>query len=300
MGLGQAAPSSLRFTVDLKTAGERWLGICASSIALVSGSVFLSFMTNIMASAMRQSMRTKHVLQAVQKYCNLHGIPLAYSMQVRRYVRHEHQRQEMQEHMHLLEDLPETIVQELYHEARAPKLHNHPFFHQLGAGNASLDLLMCGKAVQELYFLNHDMVFDVQRQPQGMYFWADGKAAYTLTGTRTPSKPLAQKPSPNPSFFALVVSKEVDASSWSDAYLENGDHVGEPALWVKSWRHQGHLQAAAEGMALLLSADRLFAVLKDHGKEFADTIVYARCFVQQLNEQEQVTDLPFAVPEAGY
>ena len=297
--LAKLPPSSLRFTVELKTAGERWLGICASSIALVSGSVFLSFMTNIMASAMRQSIRTKLVLQAVQKYCNLHGIPLAYSMQVRRYVRDEHLRQEMQQHMNLLGDLPDSIVQELYHEARAPQLHNHPFFHQLGVGNASLDLLMCGKAVQELYFLKGDMVFDVQKQTQGMYFWADGKAAYTITTTNTPSKPF-QKPAPSQGFFALVASKDVATSSYSDAYVETGDHVAEPALWVKSWRHQGHLQAAAEGTALLLSAEGLFGVLKDHDKEFADTIVYARCFVQQLNEQEQVTDLPFAVPGTGY
>ena len=67
--LSKLPPSSLRLTVDLKTPGERWLGILGTCLALVCGSLFVSFITNTMAGVARTSIRTKQVLRSVQKYC---------------------------------------------------------------------------------------------------------------------------------------------------------------------------------------------------------------------------------------
>ena len=51
--LARLPASSLRQTVELKTAPERWLGIVATFVALVAGSIFVSVVTNVPGSAER-------------------------------------------------------------------------------------------------------------------------------------------------------------------------------------------------------------------------------------------------------
>ena len=145
--LSKLPPSSLRLTVDLKTPGERWLGILGTCLALVCGSLFVSFVTNTMAGVARTSIRTKQVLRSVQKYCGLYGIPYAYSMQIRRYVEREHRRKELANHMNLLNDLPDGMVRELFQEARSQTLHHHAFFREV-------PLLHQSQRVQKINFVN--------------------------------------------------------------------------------------------------------------------------------------------------
>ena len=54
--------SSLRISVELETAAERWLGIMGTGISIVSGSVFVSFVTNTMANVTRSTIRNTQVL----------------------------------------------------------------------------------------------------------------------------------------------------------------------------------------------------------------------------------------------
>ena len=53
--------SSLRISVELNTAAERWLGIMGTGISLVCGSVFVSFVTNTMAAVTRNTIRNTQV-----------------------------------------------------------------------------------------------------------------------------------------------------------------------------------------------------------------------------------------------
>ena len=57
--LAKLPPSSLKITVELKTPGERWLGIFATCVSLVCGSVFISFVTNAMASLTRSTLHLR-------------------------------------------------------------------------------------------------------------------------------------------------------------------------------------------------------------------------------------------------
>ena len=53
--------------MELETAAERWLGIMGTGISIVSGSIFVSFVTNTMANVARERMRTTKILQSVRK-----------------------------------------------------------------------------------------------------------------------------------------------------------------------------------------------------------------------------------------
>ena len=78
--------------------------------------------------------------------------------------------------------------------------------------------------------------------------------------------------------------------------LEIGEHIAEPALWVKSWRYQGQFQSVVDNcQVLLVSAEDLFTVLQEHTEEMVSAIVYARMFVHELSTipEDQVTDLPW-------
>ncbi|CAK9031535.1 unnamed protein product [Durusdinium trenchii] len=70
--------------------------------------------------------------------------------------------------------------------------------------------------------------------------------------------------------------------------LELGEYAAEPAVWVNTWRHQGHLQAMVQGRSLLVSTEDLFKVLQGYANALANSVVYARCFVKELNRRAQL------------
>ena len=303
--LSKLPPSSLRLTVDLKTPGERWLGILGTCLALVCGSLFVSFVTNTMAGVARTSIRTKQVLRSVQKYCGLYGIPYAYSMQIRRYVEREHRRKELANHMNLLNDLPDGMVRELFQEARSQTLHHHAFFREVGLSNNSMEVDLCSQAVSELYVLASDVIFETNMKTQGMYLNADGIIIYfynlSLPEKKQQPQPKAEKPKARTKtnsmtgIFPGFLAKPRNDFSMAQTMIEIGEYVAEPALWVKSWRYQGQLQAVVESRMLLVIPEELFSVLRHYTEAMSSAIVYARCFLKELNSvsmSTQVTDLP--------
>eukprot|EP00435_Cladocopium_sp_Y103_P064768 s485_g26.t1 len=162
--LSKLPSSSLRITVELETAAERWLGIMGTGISIVSGSIFVSFVTNTMANVMRSTMRTTQVLRSAQKYCSLHGIPYSYSIQIKRYIERERRRFELDSHMQLLQELPHGMVRELFQEVRSQTLHYHAFFRDVGLNNYFMEVDLCSEAVSEIYLLAGDVVFDVKKR----------------------------------------------------------------------------------------------------------------------------------------
>ena len=74
--------------------------------------------------------------------------------------------------------------------------------------------------------------------------------------------------SPVPHLFAgNIFSKLLGVQRGSDVpmtqtMLELGEYAAEPAVWVNTWRHQGHLQAMVQGRSLLVSTEDLFKVLQ--------------------------------------
>ncbi|CAE7741418.1 Wrn [Symbiodinium pilosum] len=81
--------------------------------------------------------------------------------------------------MQFLLTLPESLVRELFHEARAQTLACHPFFLEIGAANPTMELQLCNKAASELYLLEHDVIFHGKQKGQGMYVLASGGAKYS-------------------------------------------------------------------------------------------------------------------------
>ncbi len=176
--LGRLPPSSLKFTIELSTPAERWLGILGTTMALLIGSIFVSILTNTMAEVARERNRTTKILQSVRRYCSTYSISYGYTRQMKRYVEREHRRNEIQSHMSLLQTLPEGMVRELFQEARSNTLHSHVFFKELGLSDPSMEMNLCSQAVSELYYLAGDVIFDTSSKTQGMYLIAAGNSIY--------------------------------------------------------------------------------------------------------------------------
>lgn len=298
--LSKLPSSSLRISVELETAAERWLGIMGTGISIVSGSIFVSFVTNTVANVTRSTIRNTQVLRSAQKYCRLHGIPYSYSIQIKRYIERERRRFEFGSHMQLLRELPDGMVRELFQEARSQTLHYHAFFKDVGLKNYSMEVDLCSEAVSEIYLLAGDVAFDAKKKGQGMYIMSDGLGIYqsSLMPACMPRRETdaSVKPMINhilPAF--LKIDTVTSAEPMPSQTLELGEHIAEPALWVKSWRHRGKFQALLDSRLLLVSAEDLFSVLQEHSEELVSAIVYARLFLHELNNPDrdsQVTDLP--------
>ncbi|CAK8997999.1 Potassium/sodium hyperpolarization-activated cyclic nucleotide-gated channel 4 (Hyperpolarization-activated cation channel 4) (HAC-4), partial [Durusdinium trenchii] len=307
--LSKLPPSALRVSVELHTPAERWLGIFGTGMALLCGSIFVSFLTNTMADVARERTRTTKIMQSVRKYCSMHGISYRHTMQMRRYVEHEHRRKEMNSHMPLLEDLPEGMVRELFQEGRTQTLHNHAFFMEIGLADSAMELNLCSHAVSELYLLAGDIIFDTTSKTEGMYLIGAGNSIYFYWSESTKmSARRSRRTETTGSIFQSIMTlgtsgptntNQRDRSStmlMAQTMIQAGEYCAEPALWVKAWRHQGQLQSVVESRALLVSTCELFKVLEHYANSLANTIVYARCFVEELNKTadlcKQVTDLP--------
>ena len=311
--LSRLPPSALRFNVELHTASERWLGIGGTCMALICSSIFVSFVTNTMANVARERMRTTKILQSVRKYCSTHQISYSYTMQMKRYVEREHRRNELRGHMPMLQNLPEGMVRELFQEARALTLHSHAFFKEVGTSDPSMELNLCSQAVTELYLLAGDIIFDITSKTEGMYMVANGVSIYFnwASDQQPMTRRRSQRRSTTGSLFKGIMGTSIasmpstprDRSTKhvAQTVLEAGEYIAEPALWVKAWRHQGQLQAVVESRALLVGTEDLFKVLQGYANTLANAVVYARCFVQELNKtsplNRQVTDLP--INDAG-
>ena len=131
-----------------------------------------------MADVARKTRKMTQILESVRKYCGTCGVSLAHTMKIRRLVEREHFRANIQDHMQFLLSLPESLVRELFHEARSLTLECHPFFLEIGAANASMELNLCNRAVKELYLLEHDVIFYGNQKGQGLYILASGAAVY--------------------------------------------------------------------------------------------------------------------------
>ncbi|CAE6941507.1 AKT5 [Symbiodinium sp. CCMP2456] len=174
--------SALRANVELHTAFERWVAIMATFASLVISSLFISVITNLMADVARRTRKMAHILDSVRKYCGACGVSYGHTMKVRRLVEREHCRASIQEHMEFLLTLPETVVKELFHEARSITLACHPFFLELCAENNLMELQLCNRAAKELYLLEHDEIFRGNERGEGVYILASGGAQY-IQGT---------------------------------------------------------------------------------------------------------------------
>ncbi|CAK9002366.1 unnamed protein product [Durusdinium trenchii] len=307
--LSKLPPSSLRTIVELETAAERWLGIFATAATLMSSSLFVSFITNRMAEINRQRVQMRDILQSVRRYCGTHGISYAYTMQIKRYVQREHTRNELQSHMPLLQNLPEGMVRELFQEGRSPILHHHALFKDIGLQDLSMELNLCSQAVSELYLLAGDTIFNTANKIQGMYLLGAGLGIYFYPRPfqSPPKVPEAARPRTVSAqsiadLFGFGLAPALPSRSSSrrpdmaQTMLEAGEYIAEPALWVSGWRYQGHLQAVLESKALLVSTEQFYFVVRDYANVMANTVVYARCFVKELNNSatlcREVTDLP--------
>ena len=89
----------------------------------------------------------------------------------------DHVRKSIEEHMEFLRSLPEGLVKELFHEARAMTLSNHPFFAELGAQKLSWKMWLFLKRWSPFWPVNEKKVLlsrDIlgSAENQGIRLWS--------------------------------------------------------------------------------------------------------------------------------
>jgi len=304
--LARLPASSLRTNMELQTRAERWLAILATFVALVSSSLFVGVLTNVLADLTQRRKKMNQILESVRKYCADSNLPFTFAMEFRRRVEREHFRQLMHGHVEFLQTLPDAMVCELFHAARSRTLaRSHPFFHQIGKDHPHMESDVCMKAVSELYLLENDTIFDLHRRGRGMYLMVAGKFSYVSTfhgrkGDASKSMSILssawtghQSVHPEQSASSLELHSEIGPQA---VRLRYNEHISEHSLWIKAWKHRGRLDTSSEqSRALLLSKDELHGVLREYSDVLATVVVYARIFVGNVNSipAAAVSDLSF-------
>ncbi|CAK9074489.1 unnamed protein product [Durusdinium trenchii] len=285
--LSRLPASSLKGNVELNTAFERWLAIIATGIALIISSLFVSVLTNLMANAARRTRKMTQILESVRKYCGACGVSAGHTRKIKHLVERDHLRASIQNHMEFLLALPEGLVVELFHEARAKTLAFHPFFSEIGSANLVMESHLCNKAVKELYLLERDLMFYANQKGQGIYIIAAGAAGYISGADGSDSQLRGEDEAlPSSMFFNVLTNHGHRKSNESAGQLKalqdanhpvgisSGEYVSEQSLWIRGWKHHGRLEATVESRALHLPTREVYLVLQDH----ADALVKRTAF----------------------
>ncbi|CAJ1403250.1 unnamed protein product [Effrenium voratum] len=310
--LSHLPPSAMSLNMALNTETERWVSLMASGIACASGPIFISILTNTMADMRRKMKQQEQTCFSVRKYCEFHNIGGSYVSKIKRYVLRESQRQQAETEMKLVQAMPEDLVQELFHTARSMYLCRHALFDKIGQEDHGMEVQLCNQAISETQVMAGDMIFLQYAAAKGMYIVANGSCEYFSRSF------LPQMQPPLPSLHSLKrvagscwqhykklfccegQSKSVDPEGLQSTMVGAGEYISEQAIWIQKWKHPGRLEASTDTIILLLQTEKMNSVLQDYPRILAETVAYARVFLEAANRvavYPGLTDLPITNEE---
>ncbi|CAJ1327708.1 unnamed protein product [Effrenium voratum] len=309
--MSRLPPSAMSSNMELNTEEERWLSLVATGILSASGPVFISYLTNVMADIGRQMKQQQQTLRAVRKYCEQHKVGSSYVPKIKRYVRREHQRQQLDAEMKILQTMPEGLVRELFHATRSRYLCSHALFDKIGQQDSAMEVQLCNQAISESTVLAGDVIFQRHALAKGMHIIGDGCGLYYSLQCSPESSPRLQSLTSTLHKFRMfnIFSSEgyprdlrmqAGEEDLHETVVNKGDFISEQALWIQAWKHQGRFQALSDTRRLLLQTDILHDVLQDYPGILAEAVVYARVYLEEANRAAiypGLTDLPIMQDE---
>jgi len=321
--LHQFHPASRKEMIEGTLPERAFVMVCSLS-GLAISSVFVSSITNTMLQLQSlQEERTKQ-LRAVREFVLEHAISLELALRAKKYVRARLEDALRRKYENeLLELLPESLLTDLHEEARLPVIAHHLFFSNLRADFPRTVRRLCHEAMSEMAAHPGDVVFHAGDVCKRFFFIERGDLRYypnvdvredldaegvdgddeddigefeesqaafaSQSAFDEVSRPELVEPNTGAKTSAtssksLRKSRSLASNKEKCAIPVHAvSYLSEATLWTY-WEHRGALKSKANSGLLTVNSAKFAPIIKDTAFAFIDAAVYAKKFVQRLNE----------------
>lgn len=251
-----------------KNGSERLFTVVVFVFAFIMASVFVSSLTSSMTQLKQMSSHQAQQLSILRRYLRQHRISSKLGLRVQRSAvsaLEERQRFMPEENVQLLRLVSEPLCVAIDTQIYTPLLSVHPFFKAYVTHVPQVMRKVCHSATSFMMVSCGDVIFSAGESPPHpkMYFVVHGSLTY----------------------------HPFDGFTSSMHELTNGDWVAEATLWTE-WIHHGLLKAKTECRLCVLEAKKFQNIVIQFEHSDFNPKSYASEFIRNLNEGEDVNDLP--------
>jgi len=261
----QFTPASMH--VQPHTLAERIYAVAVIVFALVGFSYVVGSITQSLTHLRSIKEHEKKQFWILKRYLRSNEIDMssdnALGLRVQKYAEHAWRRQNVgvpQGNVPILDLLSEQLKKELRSAICIPHMRVHPLFKHL-EGKAPVTVhRLADQAIKRKSLACNDKLFLTGETAEGVYFPIFGSLMYL-------------KPGGEP-----------------EEVTEDEDWISEQSLWTEDWVHLGTATASEHSDLLQVLAEKLCEVVKLNPFSMQQVSLYAKKFMEWLNEQAMEDD----------
>eukprot|EP00930_Biecheleria_cincta_P052289 TRINITY_DN3754_c0_g1_i1.p1 TRINITY_DN3754_c0_g1~~TRINITY_DN3754_c0_g1_i1.p1 ORF type:complete len:979 (-),score=200.80 TRINITY_DN3754_c0_g1_i1:180-3116(-) len=274
---------------------ERIFNIVTILAALIVFSVSFSGITGALADMRSNTSAKARQYWILRKYLSKSGVPREIAVRVQENFNYSwgvRNSPMLENNVQALELLSPTLKEELRMATFMPAMGHHPLmciFHK--AAVLTMQSL-CAKAMTPLLLTGGDTVFHPGQVARSMFFVRNGSAMYEIILDTEAESGSEEEEDQYKDF-----DEDSSSSSTEDSSIEGTLHterlvardwIGEPVLWTV-WVHLGGFQATQQCELVALDSEQFQESLRLSAPCQAEACLYARRYVDELNEADTNT-----------
>lgn len=265
--------------VQAYNVGERIFSTIVLLFGLIIFSSFISSITTAMTRLKHLSSNADKQLSVLRRYLRQRRVSGPLSVRVQKYCEFmlmTKQQQIQEKDVAALKVLSLPLQQRLALETYEPILTQHLFFRRYCLKHRTAFQMICHNVLSQMYLSISDCLFSAGENATSMFFLVEGQCVYSWN----PESILKTPQSKETSYMGCYNEKTVTA----------GQFMCEAALWV-AWHNVGTLHSTKVCELILVSAEKFAVMTRQNKAAHLMSQRYARAFLRQLNDTEEVTDL---------
>lgn len=272
-------------------AGERAFAVCHVLVSVIVLALFVSKLTNVMATMEEIAAKSNRQAEAAQLYCKQHCISAQLSVRVRKWVE-LHQvlsakRQLSREEEEFMQLLPTDLRHALLEESRSPLVAQHEVFHACRECNTLFFQKLICEAFTPTTHLPGDTIFSFGEVCTRMFIVTAGDGSYLKYGAV---------------LRAFMQSRALrrghsGSSDVQDQYKRTrstcpreGTSLCEAVLWIH-WMHAGDFASLTHMSLLLLEAHRFEHLVTSYPSVQIALQSHAQHFIGGIRRATDPSDL---------
>lgn len=298
--LARMSPTSLQSNLDLMTTHEKLLSLCSVLIGMMAASLCMSSILSLMSELSRIHRERNHKLEAVRDFMRAHQVSTELNARVKKWIAKEGVEKATRAcGAELPSILPKSLLQEVHLEAWSPVLSTHPFFRVFSVAHRRTECDLCLSGMKEFPCLAGEILFNTGDACSQMFFLLTGEMVYELHKTSILTAKAQKSNAAGEGEISPSAQSKIKDKGTKETLLPDTS-VSEAVLWTQ-WEHCGELAACADSRLLAIRQEDFATIIKQHEQALADVVLYARCYVQELNKRSPLerSDLNPAEDEDG-
>eukprot|EP00747_Dinoflagellata_sp_TGD_P204070 gnl/TRDRNA2_/TRDRNA2_77725_c0_seq1.p1 gnl/TRDRNA2_/TRDRNA2_77725_c0~~gnl/TRDRNA2_/TRDRNA2_77725_c0_seq1.p1 ORF type:complete len:604 (-),score=71.09 gnl/TRDRNA2_/TRDRNA2_77725_c0_seq1:157-1920(-) len=319
--------TNLHGSMDVHPANlpERAFSVSVLSLGLVVFSMFLSSITNMTAELQNSYAESTKRRWLLCRFLREHKVSTELAIRVKHYYDKDIKTyQEREKASAFLDELPDTLLRELFYETRGKCLIGHPMLLAFDAHYPQLVRKLCLKTLRPQFISAGETLFTSGDMAKTMLYTTTGSLHYVWIGRNRAASATKHMYQPMPSqreSSRTSLRESKGRSSWArlsrssgsprrnseakpaersmgtiqyglPVQIQNDAWICEPVLWT-AWMHRGDAWASVESELLELDCDIFVDIVKANQDVTPMVMEYAKTFVEGLNSipENQLTDL---------